>query len=550
MSFVSDVEERGLLRRLIELFRSPRIVLVLGLLLVGLAFGLNVEQGLALKLDRTAPVWVADAIPPALSGILFHHDKRYTTLTAVNQAFYRGLPAPRTAPTIDAAIAAVASIHDPIDRSYVLLGNDDKGIVDFVEGAFRIFGLRTSSVFKGYFLLLGLSCVAYLLAYGARPAPVLALTSFLVMHALTMPALTFNAQLESPWALRAIPILSMVACLHGLLFGWYGKIRFGALALLVFQVAIMMFLIHTRTPTLWQMMTIVIASLIAVAANILKGRVNLRNIGPGKLWIAPVVCLAIGYGGLIVYRTVAFPAEYHHGEQIVTRVTWHNIFSGFALDPPFAKRFGLRIDDVSVIRATGAYLREQGRAADWVALGGTSPNFRAIRWAPYDRAVRDMVIDRCSQYKLDCLKTFFWYKPVALQGTLAWIYGLRKLPPNADVFVSPEIGSVVRDQIIAATRQMDAAGLRANPFGLPTLLLLPFVGLLAGSSWQESRLTLLAIGALAIGSTTPSIIGYPAPHAVAEPAIAFAMLLQVSVIIAAAAGLFCLVDGNVKKTGA
>jgi hypothetical protein len=177
MSFVSDVLERGWLRRLIVLCRSPHLVLPLGLLLVGLAFGLNIERGLALKLDRTAPTWVADAMPPALSCILFHHDKRYTTLTAVHEAFYQGSTAPpRTAPAIDAAIAAVAAIHDRIDRSYALLGSDDKGIVDFVEGAFRIFGLRTSSVFKGYFLVLGLSCVAYLLAYGTRPAPVLALT--------------------------------------------------------------------------------------------------------------------------------------------------------------------------------------------------------------------------------------------------------------------------------------------------------------------------------------------------------------------------------------
>src|SRR2546426_976229 len=207
--------------------RSPQVMTGLSVVLAVLSFGLNIERGRALQLDSTVPRWVAEAIPPALSRILFDHDKRYTSLVEVHDAFYQGAyTPPLTAAGIDAAIAAVAAL-DPkqIDRRYALLGPDDKGIVDLVEGGFRLFGLRTDSAFKTYFLVLGLSCLAFLLQYGSRPAPLLALVAFLVMHYQVMPALVMNEQVGSPLALRAIPILSMVACLHCLLFGWYGRIN-------------------------------------------------------------------------------------------------------------------------------------------------------------------------------------------------------------------------------------------------------------------------------------------------------------------------------------
>jgi len=333
--------------------------------------------------------------------------------------------------------------------------------------------------------------------------------------------------------MRAIPILSIVASLHCLLFGWLGRMRICSLALLGFQAAIIIFVVHIRTPTLWQVCTIAIACGIAIASKVLNRRVRLLSKQALRLWLAPLIFVALGYGFLVAYRDFAFPVAFQHGEGIKTRVVWANIFDGLAFNPVLAKRYNLYIDDVSLIRATGVYLLKHGREADWVAMGGTEPSIGALQLMPYDLAVRDMLIDCCVDSPMECLKTVLWYKPVVLISTLNWIYGLQNLP-SVNVFVSPDVGDFLEVQVIDATRQLDKFGLRANPFGVFTLLLLPYALLLIYRPRRENRWTLFSVGILAAGSVTPSLIGFPAPHTVADAAIVLAMLLQVVLIVAVA----------------
>jgi len=498
-------------------------------ILVFMAFALNVQRSVELQLHSSAPSWVANAIPPVLSRILFEHDKRYTSLDAVHDAFYRGSPTPPvSAAEIDAAIASMKEL-DPkaIARSYRLLGPDDKGIVDFVEGAFRLFGLSTDSIIKAYLATLGMSALLFMLAFRRHPAALLALASLLVMHAQLMPSIVFNAQLTSPLALRAVPALSMIACLHCLLFAWHGRVTVKGLLLLGVQAALIIFVVHMRTPALWQVAAVA-AGLVAALVTGCRSRASRLD------WVrlaAPVLCAAIAYGALVGHRAVAFPIEYRQGEQIMTRVFWHNIFSDFALNSDLAGRYALRIDDVSVIRATGVYLVERGRSADWAAMGGASPNFSAMRWTPYDRAVRDMLFDRCDEHRAACAETILLDKPAVLLGTLEWLYGYRALPPALDNYVSPDVGDAVKQQVIEASQKLDAAGLWARPLawfivvaiGLGALLMPPP----AGGSWP----TMLALALLGAGSTIPSLVGYPAPHAVVEPAMAFAMVIQMALFV-------------------
>jgi hypothetical protein len=64
------------------------------------------------------------------------------------------------------------------------------------------------------------------------------------------------------------------------------------------------------------------------------------------LAVGSTVSLAVGaYLGVQLYQATALPEEYRRGDQITTRVFWHNIFSGLAFHPDFAERYSLRIDD-------------------------------------------------------------------------------------------------------------------------------------------------------------------------------------------------------------
>ena len=207
------------------------------------------------------PFWVADAIPAVISELYYGHTKRYTALESVNRRFHARVDREvATARQINAAIRRLEETanEDP-GPAYVLLGPDDKGIVDLIKGGFLLFGARTESIVTFYFALLALSCGLYVVAYWRSPSALLLLAAFLAMFYLVMPMMMHNGQLRSILALRALPILSMVACLHVLLFmanSLHARVRAWQVVLLALQVLLITFAIHLRSTTLWQVATI------------------------------------------------------------------------------------------------------------------------------------------------------------------------------------------------------------------------------------------------------------------------------------------------------
>lgn len=258
--------------------------------------------------------------------------------------------------------------------------------------------------------------------------------------------------------------------------------------------------------------------------------------------------MVAGYLGLQAYHAVALPEEYRRGDEIATRVFWHNIFTGFAYHPELQPRFEVWLDDVSIMAATGRYLVETGQSDRWLDMGGTLPvsdpvtspasDFEGVKFAKYDPAVREMLVARCSTFVRACLETFLWYKPVSLLGNLAWLYGFREQPPDLDVTVSPYFGDILKRQFLGITDGLDGRGWRAYLWTPRVLLIVvPFVVLLLTETRQRTWAALGAVVGLALGSTIPTVAGYAAPHTISEPAIVGGMLVYLGLGVGVAAGL-------------
>jgi hypothetical protein len=532
---------------------GARLPSVFAIALIVVAFGMTVARTVALEIHTHPPRWVVEAIPAALSELYFNHPHRYTVLTSVRERFYDRLPDRNpTASQINAAIRRVGEIKPGrAGGPYVLLGPDDKGIVDLVRISFQMFGLRAESVTTIYFVILLISCLVYVVAFWRSTSRLLLLAGFLGMLYLTLPMVTYNAQLTSMLALRAMPVLSMVACLHCLLF-MAGSLRERPGALQIFfvamQVTLIGFTMHLRMTTLWQIITIVgfgvVVLLVASVRRLGVATVAWRWTG---IAVGATISLTVAaYIGLQAYQSATLPEEYRRGDQIATRVFWHNIFSGFAYHPDFSERYQLRVDDASVFAAARDYLAETGRYDVWLAMGGEdAEEFGALNYTKYDPIAREMLFARCTTYLPECLETFLWYKPVSLMGNLAWLYGLQPLPPDLEVTVSRRSasgGDVVKQQYIAATRQIDAHGQRAylwTPIVL--LIILPFAVLLVRESRPSVWTTLAGSVGLALGSLFPTVIGYPLPHTILETALAVGILVYFGFGVAAATGLPVLV---------
>jgi len=546
-------------------FDEPRtrawLASLLAVLLIAVAFWMAASRAVALDFHDRVPMWAVNAIPTVLSELYYGHKMRYTALESVNRRFFGRIQGETaTARTINPAMRRLReTANEDAGTAYFLLGPDDKGIVDLMGLSFRLFGLRIESVITLYFALLLLSCVAFIVAFWRFQSALLLLAAFLAMLYLIMPMVAYNPQLRSLVALRALPILAMVACLHCLLFmatslrEQVGVVQIG---LVVVQVLLITFTLHLRTTALWEMATILGFGLaILVGPSVVQGAASWarpRVRAPGRSALVAVGSTSglviAGYLGLQVYRATVFPEDYLRGDEIVTRTFWHNIFTGFAYHPTFSERYQLRLDDYSIQAATRDWLAETGRLDIWQQIGGRLPDgteadempssFHGLKTAHYDPVVRDLLIARCSTFVRECLETTFYYKPISLLQNLAWLYGFRDLPPDLDVATSRYVGDILTQQILGMSRELDAHGGRAYVWTpLVLLVLAPFVVLILDEPRWRTRAVISACLGLALGSTFPTVVGYAVPHTVTEAAIAFGMLFYLVLALTLAAGV-------------
>ena len=501
------------------------------LILVLLAFAVSLGGALRLKMHSEVPYWVYAAVPPALSRVEYGHE-RYMSLNFVHEGYYAALKNSYAKEINSAIEAVVAKYKEAPERSDRILSSDDKGIVVLTEIAFRVFGYRIEGVLYMYYIILGLSAALFAYSYRRNPHALLLLASFLFLHRLILPMIKYDAQLGGITALRCMPVLAMIACMHSILFLFESRVDRKKIAVLVLQIALMVFVMHIRSTTMWEL---ALVAGVSVAVLLWRkgpdaGQVThwpwLRNRWPAAVPLGAVIVLVLL---LNAHRSYGFPEEYHRNGEGVTRPFWHNIYSGFAFHPAMAERYQLKVDDFTVLLATKQYLIENNRADVWEAAGGNSPNFTGMRWKAYDDAVGDMLFARCREHFGECLTTLVYYKPLSMLKNVLWVAGWIRLPPDLDIFVSkfPEIGNVVKEQFIETTRQLDRNKERGRKW---LRYMAAMIAAFAGLAWlrphkEEVFPVLATAGILAAGSTVPSIVGYPAPHTIAEAALAIPLLV-------------------------
>jgi hypothetical protein len=521
------------------------------LALVLLAFALSLGAALRLKMHTEVPYWVYAAVPPALSRVEYGHE-RYMSLNFVHDSFYSKLKnsyAVDVNRAIDETLAQYPAAQDRSDR---ILSSDDKGIVVLTEMSFRLFGYKVEGVLYMYYIILGISAALFAYSYRRNPYALLLLAAFLLLHRMILPMIKYDAQLGGITALRCMPVLAMIACMHGILYFFESRVDGRKLVVLILQIAIIVFVMHIRSTAIWELVLVAGASVVALLLR--KGpefeqsaRLPfLKNRWPAAVPLAATIVLVLL---LNVHRAYGFPEEYHRDGETITRPFWHNIYSGFAFHPAMAERYQLKVDDFTVLLATRQYLLENNRADAWEAAGGNSPNYTGMRWKAYDDAVRDMLFARCREYFGECLTTFIYYKPLSMFKNLLWVCGWIKLPPDMDKFVSrfPEIGTVVKEQFTETSRQLDRHKERGRMWlRYMAAMIAAFVALALLRARTSELLPVLATAAvLAAGSTVPSIVGYAAPHTIAEAAMAIPLLL---VVLSAGFAVWLRLSGGVRSS--
>ncbi len=494
--------------------------LALGFCILLALMGANINRMRMIQMDEWPAMWTVDAIPAAISDLKYGNRDGYTSFDAVDSAFYGVMKRENyVSPGIDRATAAALDLNPrTMRRETHVLGGDDKGIVDFVKLSFRLFGYRSNRIIYLYFILLFLSIAVFAFSFPDTLFPQVASGAFLVGHYLIMPAVFYNDQLKSVLALRFLPVLGLMATLHCLFFVMRPQCRWWRIAALAGQAALLIFVVHLRSTTTWEL-TLVVCCCGVAGVRLFRLR-RYREIAGVCL---PAMLLAAGMIFLTGYRRVAFDGRYRAGHQIVTRPFWHNILSGLAFDPFLARRYDLKIDDGTEVKAVYAYLVDRGRKGEWAAMA--SP----FNWSVYDSMARELLWSMACRYPVDVFAGIFYYHPLALGENLAWLCGFRSDVPHVDLFVSPNIGNFMESELTELTKALDRGHFRFILWNqLALIAVAGFAALLCFQRFPKGRTAdWIPIGILALGSLVPDIIGYPAPHTLGEPALILAATLYV-----------------------
>ena len=224
---------------------------------------------------------------------------------------------------------------------------DDKGYADFAILSFQLFGLRLSSFYLTWFVLLGTSVVMFVASFWRSESRLTLLALALLGSYTAFFVLPLTSELATVQNPRAFGIVSIVAVLHICLFVLDGR-RFtlGAVVAASAQVALIVFSIHVRSTEVWQ---VICVGGVAMAA------LTRRLLGKGTASVWPVVLLIVGVGALRTYNAQAIDPAASRVEVLYRRAMWGTTSAwGSALNPGAVKKYALTVDD----RTTSELVRE------------------------------------------------------------------------------------------------------------------------------------------------------------------------------------------------
>jgi hypothetical protein len=328
---------------------------------------------------------------------------------------------------LDDAIRLYSNPATPVGNDTYYWTADDRGLSDYVNLAFRLFGARTVSLALFYYALLGTSLFFFTLAGWRTPfvlfAPVLVLLGLLgyayaCSHyaAITLGDGRAWQEAVSLYDPRAFESIAVIGSLQLALFACQREppARTAWLAVIP-QILLLVFLYHARSSLGWMylaLFVLAVGRLIAVGWT-RRHATNSDLASYGRPLTVIVVVFASIVGLQQYERTM-----YHHSyfEDRGTRSVWHNALMGFGYAPRLRQVYDIGIDDTKVINLV---LREMRKSNDprlnpsWRLenIGGALGGVIQFDWRAYERAARDTYFGVWRREPAQAFMCYAWYKP-------------------------------------------------------------------------------------------------------------------------------------------
>jgi hypothetical protein len=434
---------------------------------------------------------------PAAISFIYHGGGGYAALAEVAQTIVKDYPNVTDA-TLQAAINLTGIDHSKL----YYVASDDKGTVDLAVLSLWLFGPHITSLYYGFFVLLGISVGGFWWQFRGEPDALGALAIYLLGLWACTPALAITRELYSFDNARVIGVLAVIPALH-IIFSFGRSATPGVVALCVLQSLLLVECLHNRATDVWAFFAIAVMAAIAV----IRAR-SLRPVWP----VAVVLCIL---GLFLGFQRMAYDPAYF-STRGRAHLFWHNAGMGFGLDPYFAEKYKISISDPAMSALVERKAKELGGSALVHQIFGDSPGSTGIAEdvVKYEEVGKAAVIQMARENKLETLKLFLIYKPRLLIRTLLWTAGLYPHDLK-QLEILDQIGS------IATVEERAAKDIYLRPFRIPSLVGIILLALLD----VRPRLQLPLWIMLGCSLIAPWAV-YPAIHTLGASLLLITMICQ------------------------
>ena len=249
----------------------------------------------------------------------------YKKIGQIFTPFYRKYGYATDFSKINDAIKKALRVDNVASEGIHIMSNDI-GIVDFYRLGFRIFGYKAESTFYLYHLLFGLSVITFMMTFFNQHRLLYILLLFVCSYLVILQ--TPELVIESLTDARFYPILTLLPSFYLALL-ILRKCRYNTIAIIgsIVQALILVFVIHGRSPGLYQLPFLTCLAFITVTFRYLIKKECLKEIVLGKICIWPLAIVFIVFFILKIHLAVNL--NYAYTDVTSKHPFWHSIYLGF-----------------------------------------------------------------------------------------------------------------------------------------------------------------------------------------------------------------------------
>jgi hypothetical protein len=319
----------------------------------------------------------------------------------------------RNSTLINTAIEKAVHFKWPFDPNEGIRGSggDDLGFVDYVRVSFYLFGYRLQSLYFTYFVIFGISALAFIYAFRARPALVTFLVIVCAAQVFLFSSSIFDAEslgsISDPRFLSALGIIpgAHLACLV-LTRSWPTRSN---IALGLLQSLILVFAFWIRASAIWIIFGVLVLSAVIVVQDIRMRRLKVRS-----MWSLGIL-LAV-WALQMLWASIGVHPIYKEKGEIPHHVVWHAVFYQLQFHPEWAEKYAAeydnaKFDELPAVAAKKYLTRHPDAASAAIYLTEDKEHFKIAAAETYTRKAFFEFLVNDPKFVLEA---YFVYSPITV----------------------------------------------------------------------------------------------------------------------------------------